>query len=318
MRSPSPTNRLVRLSAGRESYCLDIGSLSGIHRSERLRLNPKQEHPLGWLPVPEGEIPVFSLAERLGGTAATEGTIVALRGPLGPWGLLVDRVTRVVTAFDRVYPLPRIVDSRAGLFRGVVALGEEMLLYLDPERLHPEGASVPASEAPAGRGLGPPADPLPGGRPPQRPVRRTGRLLVFSLLNPAVGAWNPTCGLSITQVLEIMPSVQPVRVPQAPPHVWGLANWRGCPVPVVDVGLRLGLPPARYDAAARLLVSRTASGSGLVAIPAQQEMRGQSLPVRARRWEGELLPESSFTCGIFHLDSGPLVIPDLDAIVRAA
>lgn len=47
------------------------------------------------------------------------------------------------------------------------------------------------------------------------------------------------------------------RVPGAPPHVAGLVQMRGRVVPVVDLRLRFGLPPAERGLDARVVVVRT-------------------------------------------------------------
>ena len=52
--------------------------------------------------------------------------------------------------------------------------------------------------------------------------------------------------LDVSQVAEVLPLVAIKQIPQAPPAVAGILNYRGMPVPVIDVSqLTLGRPAAR-------------------------------------------------------------------------
>jgi chemotaxis-related protein WspB len=52
--------------------------------------------------------------------------------------------------------------------------------------------------------------------------------------------------LDVRQIAEIMPLVGVKQIPRAPPAIKGLFNYRGAPVPIVDLSqLTLGRPSAR-------------------------------------------------------------------------
>ncbi len=52
--------------------------------------------------------------------------------------------------------------------------------------------------------------------------------------------------LDVSQVAEVLPLVAIKQIPQAPPAVAGILNYRGAPVPVIDVSqLTLGRPAER-------------------------------------------------------------------------
>jgi len=52
--------------------------------------------------------------------------------------------------------------------------------------------------------------------------------------------------LDVSQVAEVLPLVAIKEIPQAPPAVAGILNYRGAPVPVIDVSqLTLGRPAER-------------------------------------------------------------------------
>lgn len=54
-------------------------------------------------------------------------------------------------------------------------------------------------------------------------------------------------GLPVLKVREIIKILDITAVPQAPHHVKGVINLRGKVIPVVDLRLRFGFPPAEYD-----------------------------------------------------------------------
>src|SRR5687767_8048302 len=85
--------------------------------------------------------------------------------------------------------------------------------------------------------------------------------------------------LNTGEITEILPMIQLKRIPQAPPGVAGAFNYRGTPVPVVDlVQLMLGRA-ARSHLSTRLVVvtyvdhSGTARQLGLVAERATDTIR---------------------------------------------
>ncbi|MCX6623853.1 MAG: chemotaxis protein CheW [Acidobacteria bacterium] len=51
-------------------------------------------------------------------------------------------------------------------------------------------------------------------------------------------------GINVGQVREILDVSPATSLPGAPPHIRGVVNVRGNPVPVADLRLKFGLPPA--------------------------------------------------------------------------
>ncbi len=80
--------------------------------------------------------------------------------------------------------------------------------------------------------------------------------------------------LDAPQIVEILPLLEVTRVPQAPAGVAGLINYRGTPVPVVDLSeLTLGRP-AQPHISTRLIVVRYGEHLlGLIAERATEIMR---------------------------------------------
>ncbi|HWA61717.1 MAG TPA: chemotaxis protein CheW [Caulobacteraceae bacterium] len=61
----------------------------------------------------------------------------------------------------------------------------------------------------------------------------------------------------VEAVVEILDMRPMFRIPDAPPYLAGLIDVRGRGVPVIDLRLRLGLPPAAVTDATRILVLET-------------------------------------------------------------
>jgi chemotaxis-related protein WspB len=67
---------------------------------------------------------------------------------------------------------------------------------------------------------------------------------------------SESCVLDATQIVEVLPLLEITRVPQTPIGVAGLINYRGRPVPVIDLSeLALG-QPARSRISTRLVLVR--------------------------------------------------------------
>ena len=72
--------------------------------------------------------------------------------------------------------------------------------------------------------------------------------------------------IPIERVREIIRVGDITRVPDAPPHIRGVANVRGRILPVVELRTRLGLPPVELTGKARTLLSGGGGGSNLPAV----------------------------------------------------
>lgn len=72
--------------------------------------------------------------------------------------------------------------------------------------------------------------------------------------------------IPVSLVREILDMRPMSRVPEAPAHLAGLVDVRGQGVPVVDLRIRLGLPPAPPGDATRILVLEAGIGSRSVRI----------------------------------------------------
>jgi chemotaxis-related protein WspB len=128
--------------------------------------------------------------------------------------------------------------------------------------------------------------------------------------------------LDVREVAEVLPLVGIKHVPQAPPAVAGILNYRGAPVPVIDVSqLAIGQPAARRLSTRIVLVHYVASADDRsTALGAGAEGRTQLLGLIAeratqtmRRDESDFIPPGVFSEGASYL--GP-VAADADGFVQ--
>ncbi len=153
------TLRVIRCTIGEEIYGLDMSWVVNIQRIDRLRrVSDKGTGNagfVGWLAGRNSEIPVFSLAKRLGRSVVSTRhhslhRIIILPAPAPPtesvnqeehlWGLMVDQVSQVIeVSSDRFEPLPPLaINPTHNYFEGVIKQGKDLILFLSPEWLHPD------------------------------------------------------------------------------------------------------------------------------------------------------------------------------------
>jgi purine-binding chemotaxis protein CheW len=84
---------------------------------------------------------------------------------------------------------------------------------------------------------------------------RIGKYLTFQLANEEFG-------IRVLKVREIMGLQDITAVPQTPPHIKGVINLRGKVIPVIDLRLKFGLPPAEYTQRTCIVVTQLQGESG--------------------------------------------------------
>ena len=361
-----------------ETYGLDMSWVHSIQRTDRLRRNPKVEgpsmvgqasisaevhSPVGWLPGTESDVPVFNLASQFRRpslpplsteeeSGASQRIVVLNPSPSPPqaeggkggrsWGLLVDRVSQVTQVpSNHVVPLPPIViNPSADYFKGVIKLDEELILFLAPERLHPD-ASLSAGR-PVREATSPSPGFIPGIKSPTASAggqrRSYGQIVVFSIAKPHPGERALSFGLSISQVPEILEPLPMVLIPTAPAFVLGLVNWRDWPVTVIDLAGRLGFAEEANltsNERNRLIIARdkghvlpvpsAVEGSSpkggtnqgtLVGFLVRPAIRVLRLPIAHQPCSRTLPLDQALTRCIVELESETLVIPDIGCILR--
>jgi len=123
-------------------------------------------------------------------------------------------------------------------------------------------------------------------------------------------------GLDIMSVREIIRMPELTRAPQSPAFVAGMLNLRGELLPVIDLRLRMGLPPVARDKRTRVvIVAREDGNFGLVVDAVADVLRldsdGIQAPPAVARAE-----DACLVSGVSTLPSGRLLMVfDLDALL---
>lgn len=79
-------------------------------------------------------------------------------------------------------------------------------------------------------------------------------LLLFQLQDDAYA-------IDSSKVIEVVPFLLTQKIPMTPKFITGMANYRGNPVPVIDLGLFLNEKPCRQLLSTRIILISVAMGS---------------------------------------------------------
>ncbi|HEX2224531.1 MAG TPA: chemotaxis protein CheW [Thermoanaerobaculia bacterium] len=169
----------------------------------------------------------------------------------------------------------------------------------------------------------PAASPLAG---PERVYAFVDRLQNRSGAEPEVPREEPeiwvsfelageTYALPVTRVEEVLRIGAITRVPHAPAPIRGITNLRGRVLAVVDLRVRLGLPPAEPGPQSRILVVSSRDRSiGLLVDAARQVVR--ILPSAVQAAPSDVLTEQSdFLTGVYHHAEELVILLDVDQVL---
>lgn len=312
----SPTDatalRFLCCRVGDATYCLNMAWVRGIQRLEELRPQTDERGLVGWLGGEHEQLPVFRLATLLQQPHDEErghGKILVLKTQPHLWGLLVDRVDSVIhLTSDEVFPLPTLVrNPTMDFFEGVVKWADKLCLALSPEGLYPDAVMGARTHLPTAHAL----DTLYAVADMAIASPTRGKLICFTTAPEQL----LTFGLSLYQVPQILRPLPLLTVPGTAAYVLGLVEWRGVPLPVMDLSSRLGGAVSPLATDGRLLVARAASQRVCVGLPILPQVSIHDLPMA----HGVSLPpvpfEERLLRGKFALAQTTLVIPDLDRIL---
>lgn len=327
-------HRLVRCTAGVDIYCINNEWLDSIHVIENLYPRKGTDGSIGWIRRFDEKVPVYRLTDQLNKPSRAgqpHGVIMVIEKNERTWALLVDKVSAAAEVpAERVFQMPAVMGEEVrSRFPSVVIDSGELTLYLAPDEVVPH--EVSGLKAPVRRPspVVVPATPLTAPRKPaaataaaNTAVRASARQIVtFSLSHESRLPYPMRFAVSAGQALEIVGDLPMIRVPDSPPFVQALASWRSLPVPIMDLGLWLGLPPAPFRPGSRTLVCRstTAAGrgeNGLIAIAGVEEIRKLDLPIQCAPWPDAVTWNASLALGVYLAERGMLVVPDIDAVFR--
>lgn len=327
------TRRLVRCTVGQETFCIDSDWLDSIQVIENLYPSRSADGAIGWIRRFDEKVPVFRLADQLYGPSgraqSRQGVIMVLRRADRLWALLVDKVMgATAVAEDHVFPLPPVINhAESAAFVSVVLEESGLSLALAPEKLVPASVSGVEEPPPSARKTAPAATSVrsalrsaPALNSGLKEEKGRRQIITFALQQQSDPGLSLRFAVSAGQALEILSGLPMIPVPNAPPFLVGLANWRSLPIPVVDLGTWLGMDPAPVTPGCRLLLCRgtvqsDARTPGLLAIPSVDDFRKVDLPISYQPWPTQVRWNASLALGIYHAERGMLIVPDLDAIL---
>jgi chemotaxis signal transduction protein len=304
--------RFLCCRVGEATYCLNMAWVRGIQRLEELQPQPDERGQVGWLGGEHEQLPVFRLATLLQQPHDEDrrhGKILVLKTQPYLWGLLVDRVDSVIhLTSHEVFPLPTLVRNPAmDFFEGVVKSADRLCLALSPQGLYPDTVTGVHTHLPTAHSL----DTLYAVADMASASHTRGKLICFT-----TAPEQPlTFGLSLSQVPQILRPLPLLIVPGTAAYVLGLVEWRGVPLPVMDLSSRLGGAVSSLATDGRLLVARAASQRMCVGLPIHPQVSIHDLPM-AHSVSLQPVPlEARLLRGTFAWAQTTLVIPDLDRIL---
>lgn len=323
------TLRLIRCLINEQEYCLELSAVRSIGRTHQFGFQTHGEESadapdtIGWVAAGAQKVPVFDLAQRLGlrdTTSEAQDGYVAIINAAQPFALRVDRVLgNLEIAPTDFTPLPHIIEPRSHKsLKGIVKLDDHWLLCIDAVHLRqPVPAALSDLPVPVHSSVTPTSV--------DKSARTNRQIILFTAAQQAEGGEvHPLVfGLSLAQVQEIagLPALLPI--PNAPKYVLGITNWRGLPVPIIDLRARLGMEgepdvPTSLDPKSRLLIARAPrqrGDEGLVGFLIKPQVKAFALPIPYQRNQQRLALDPQLLMGIFDLEGTPLLIPDLDVML---
>ena len=115
--------------------------------------------------------------------------------------------------------------------------------------------------------------------------------------------------LEARRVVEIVPLLELKQLPQAPTGLAGMINFRGCPVPVVDLSELTQERPAAERMSTRIIIVRHPDGTGqdrLLGIIAEYATQMMRLEAGAFVYSGVKIEAAPFLGPVFMDSRGPI------------
>lgn len=311
--------KILAFRAEDETYCIDINLVSSIQSMNELVHNAETTSPLGWINIPGATVAVHTFAECMnmaGSWSLAKGQVLVIRTSK-PWGLGVERVLNVFELDEaEIHRFPDFAQNKALMYyKGMINRPDGYMPYLDLDKIDPylDRPEIIEDEAPKKR------------RDVVRPTARTprlsaddkisGRLLIFKVWESDEGYDDITFGLSVAQIIQITEILDAKLVPSLPPFVLGIANWRGIPIPIIDLALRLGYETSPVYSNGRTLIVRDTETGQLFGFPIRPAVKAVDLPIDYKKNEKEVSFDSYYARGVFVYENELLVIPDLNRLV---
>lgn len=334
MQTNNESVRIIRCGVGSESYALEMSAVSSVRQAAEIQAvaSDAMQGQVGEVPVQGGDsIPVFSMAERLQMSDVENSQrdhVVIVRTSRGTLGLIVGSVSHVISVpTENLLNVPPVlIDPRTRVIKGLVNLAglqandstdeesdsdeQSMCILLSPERLHPKAPT--AAALPPAKSVKTTSDEA----PKTAGLNASGGQVVLLSVTDEESEELPLLGFSVTQIAEVQEPRRIIHVPGSPDHVLGFVVWRSRPVPVIDLGRRVGLPGEAANQ--RLIIARGTDDSELLAFPAQAKIRSLRLPIAHRSVPVPTGLHEDAVRAAFTVDTSTMLLPDLQSILTCA
>ncbi len=141
------------------------------------------------------------------------------------------------------------------------------------------------------------------------------RVLIVPARTPAVSSGKVFFMFVLGQVTEILRETTVYPVPFAPPHLPGIARWRGRVMPVLSLEGCLNLAPDEHPAPDRLVAVRTRHDRVGAILKTDPGLRLIHPPAGARTADEDLGVSPPLIRGIYEWTEGLLIVPHLENIL---
>lgn len=142
-----------------------------------------------------------------------------------------------------------------------------------------------------------------------RTTAQGGKYLTFSLAAEEYG-------LEILKVREIIGIMDITSMPQMPSYVKGVINLRGKVIPVIDLRLKFGLPPADYTEQTCIVVVDCGTLVGVIVDTVQEVLDIQSNQIDPPPPLGATV-DTSFVLGMGKVKDDVKILLDIDRVLAS-
>lgn len=122
-------------------------------------------------------------------------------------------------------------------------------------------------------------------------------------------------GIPVDQVREIIRVGEITRVPQAPPHVRGVANLRGRILAVVEIRTRLGLTPAVLTPRSRIIVVEIQGRVLGILVDAVLQVVKVPVETVTAAPDEVLSPQTDYISGVARWNSRLIILLDVEKVL---
>lgn len=311
--------RIIMCQVGTHTVSVFLGEVRSIQRASSLRRNKDSAEPYAFLVTTDGDIPVISLADRLGVKSALRMAaqrVLVMENAQGMWGLLVDRTQQVSAESDlNLFPVPPdVVNPKYPYFKSIVEVNEQLSLMLNLDALLVEPLPTASGKRAAnGTSSQAGANAMPSledrAAKSNQLNERGGQLLTFEV--PGVEGY--TIGLSTLQVAEVVSASNVLPVPRAPMGFLGCVNWRGTLVPLVDLANRLGLRKEQHTieqlTERRILIMRERADGAPLGYFIHSRVQLLRLPIQYKLAPQDKWPETEKVEALLQLPNQTVLVP---------